>query len=110
MADTRFYLDENVQVVVAEQLALRGIDAVTVRSLELLGDEDENHLVRATGMGRILCTHDTDYYELAMSGRNHAGIIIGQAEKHTIGDWVKGLVLIHAVYTAEDMENRVEFL
>jgi predicted nuclease of predicted toxin-antitoxin system len=68
MADVRFYLDENVQIIDAQQLILRGIDVVTVRSLELLGDEDENHLVRATSMGRVLCTHDTDYYELAKSG------------------------------------------
>ena len=29
----RFYLDENVQVAIAEQLKRRGIDAITVRDL-----------------------------------------------------------------------------
>ncbi len=61
-------------------------------------------------MGYVLCSHDTDYYQLASTGVQHAGIIIGQAEKHAVGDWVKGLVLVHAVYTAEEMTNRVEFL
>ncbi len=110
MADVRFYLDENVQIAVAEQLQLHGIEVVTVRSLQFLGDEDQNHLARATTMGYVLCTHDTDYYQLAYAGNSHAGIIIGQAEKHTIGDWVKGLMLIHAVFSAEEMQNRVEFL
>lgn len=110
MADVRFYLDENVQLAIADQLQRRGIDVVTVRSLELLGDEDRNHLERAAEMGRVLCTHDTDYYELATSGMEHAGIIIGQPDKHTIGDWVKGLTLVHTVYSAEEMRNRVEFL
>ncbi len=110
MADVRFYLDENVQVAVAEQLERRGIDAVTVRSLNLLGDEDQNHLERATAMGRVLCTHDTDYYQLASRGADHTGIVIGQQDRHTVGDWVNGLVLIHAVYTAEEMRNRIEFL
>ncbi len=110
MAEIRFYLDENVQIAVAEQLQRRGIEAVSARSLGSLGDADENHLARARAMGCVLCTHDTDYYQLAASGGEHSGIIIGQQDKHTIGDWVKGLTLIHAVYTAEDMRNRVEFL
>ncbi len=110
MADVRFYLDENVQLAVAEPLQRRGIDAVTVRALNLLGDEDQTHLERATSMGRVLCSHDMDYNQLAREGIQHAGIILGQSEKHTIGDWVNGLTLIHAIYTAEEMVNRVEFL
>lgn len=35
----RFFLDENMPVVIAEQLKRRGIEAVTVRDLGLLGDE-----------------------------------------------------------------------
>ncbi len=110
MADVRFYLDENVQAVIADQLKRRGIEVVTALSLEKLGDEDINHLARAADMGYVLCTHDTDYYQLAMAGIEHTGIIIGQAEKHTIGDWVNGLTLVHGIYTAEEMKNRVEFL
>ena len=110
MADVRFYLDENVQLVVAAQLQRRGIEVVTVRSLDLLGDDDQNHLIRATAMNCVLCTHDTDYYQLAMSGIEHAGIVIGQPVKHKVGDWVNGLTLIHGIYTAEEMWNRVEFL
>jgi hypothetical protein len=37
-------------------------------------------------MNSILCTHDTDYLELAASGIKHAGIIFGQQHKHSIGD------------------------
>jgi len=44
MANLRFCLDENVPVQVARQLALRSIDAVTVRDLDLLGEADRNHL------------------------------------------------------------------
>ena len=73
----RFYLDENVQVAIARQLRRRGIDVVTVRDLEELGDENINHLERATSLGRVLCTHDADYVELAASGVEHAGIVLG---------------------------------
>ncbi|MBA3868710.1 MAG: DUF5615 family PIN-like protein [Anaerolineae bacterium] len=50
MTVLRFYLDENVQVVIAEQLRKRGIEAVTVRDLGTLGAEDITHLMRATEM------------------------------------------------------------
>jgi predicted nuclease of predicted toxin-antitoxin system len=106
----QFYLDENVQVVIADQLRLRGIEVVTARDLGALSDSDVSHLARATRMGYVLCTHDDDYLQLAASGTEHAGIVIGRQVKHTIGDWVSGLVLIHAVYSAEEMLNRVEYL
>jgi hypothetical protein len=105
----RFYLDENVQVVIAEQLRKRGIDAVTVRDLGTLGDPDMSHLTRATEMGYVLCTHDTDYIDMATSGIPHAGIVFGQ-HSHSIGDWVNFLELIYTVYSAEEMHNRVEYL
>ena len=106
----RFYLDENVQVVVAEQLKRRGIEAITVRDLNLLGDEDINHLERATEMGFVLCTHDTDYVDLAASSIEHTGIVLGQQDKHTIGDWVAFLTLVHTVYDADEMHNIVEYV
>lgn len=106
----QFYLDENMPVAVADQLRKRGIQAVTVRDLHLLGDTDINHLARATEMGCVLCTYDTDYAKLAAGGMEHAGIILGQFPKHGIGEWVRELLLYHAIYTAEEMRNRVEYL
>jgi predicted nuclease of predicted toxin-antitoxin system len=87
----RFYLDENVPVEIARQLKSLGIDSITVRDLDLLGDSDENHLQRATVMGRVLCTHDSDYIQLASGGMAHAGIVFGQQDIHHIGAWVKAL-------------------
>jgi len=49
----RFYLDENVQVAVAVELKKHGIDAVTVRDLGLLGDDDLSHLRRAAEQDRV---------------------------------------------------------
>lgn len=49
-AKVRFYLDENVQVAIAEQLQRRQIEVVTVRDLKLLGEADQNHLALATSM------------------------------------------------------------
>lgn len=106
----RFFLDENMPVVIAEQLKRRGIEAVTVRDLGLLGDEDINHLKYAADEGYVLCTHDADYVDLALSGIEHKGIVFGQQHKHTLGEWVNFLELVHGVYDAEEMHNLIEYV
>jgi hypothetical protein len=90
----RFYLDENLQLVVADQLRKRGISVVTAHDLGLLGASDLVHFRRAAEMGAVICTHDADFLILAAQGHHHAGIAFGQQDQHTIGDWVSFLTLI----------------
>lgn len=110
MAKLRFYLDENVPIQVARQLQARGIDVVTVRDLRLLGETDENHLQNAAKQSRLLYTYVSDFIELASSDFEHAGIVFGQQEVHYIGDWVRWLTLMHAVYNDEEMRGRIEYM
>ena len=110
MASLRFYLDENLPVQIALQLQTRGIDVITVRDLHLLGVRDEEHFRNAAKLGRVICTHDSDFIDLAAQGIPHASIVFGQQNTHYIGEWVNWLTLMHAVYTAEEMQNRVEYL
>lgn len=110
MAELRFFLDENVPIAVARQRKLRGIDAVTVRDLGLLGENDLNHLQNATAQERVFCTNDADFLQLAARGIEHAGIVFGQQDIHYVGEWVNWLTLMHAVYTAEEMSNRIEYM
>lgn len=109
-AQVRYYLDENVQIAIAEQLSRRGIDVVTARDLNLLGEEDINHLERAAELGRVLCTHDTDYIRLASTGIQHAGIVLGQQDRHDIGAWVTFLTRIHNQRTPDSMRNAVDYV
>ncbi len=106
----RFYLDENMPIEIAAQLKNRGIDVVTVRDLGLLGDDDRNHLRRATELGCVLCTQDSDFIQLASAGVEHGGIVFGQQATHQIGTWVNYLDLMYSAYTPDDMENKVEYL
>lgn len=107
----QFYLDEQMPVVIAEQLKRKGIDAVTVKDLQVRGDSDENHLRRASHMGRCVCTMDDDFIELASKGIEHKGIVLGiRADQNTIGNWVRFLVWLHSSITHEQMTNRIEFL
>jgi hypothetical protein len=109
-AAVRLYLYENLNPVIAEQLRLRGIDAVSVRDMGLLGDTDANHLARATQMGRVLVASDTDFLRMAGETSEHAGIIFGVQEDHTIGSWVTNLEMICFIYGSVDLINQVEFL
>jgi len=109
-ADIKLYLDENMNPKLAEQLRLRGIDAIHVQEIEAKGESDKQHLARATEQGRALVTTDSDFIDLATQGVEHAGIIFGAQESHSFGDWVRGLELICFVYEVEDMKNHVEYL
>jgi uncharacterized protein with PIN domain len=103
-------LDENLSPKIAEQLKLRGIDAVSVRELGGLGESDTTHLAKATRLGRILVTSDVDFLRFEAEGINHAGIIFGVQTNHSMGDWVNKLELICFVYTPAEFENHVEYL
>jgi hypothetical protein len=108
--EIRLYFDESVETAVAEQMKQRGIDAVTVRDLGLRGDTDINHLRRASEMGRVLCTYDTDFLRLHADGHAHTGIAFAFHDRTTYGDWVRGLELICGVLSADDKKNHVEYL
>ena len=97
-------------VELAAQLRQRGIDAVTVRDLGLLGDDDPSHLRRAAEQGRILCTYDKDYTRLAKQGIEHKGIVFIPGKYRGIGVLVKRLEWIYLTYTRDDMKNKVEYL
>ena len=110
MSEIRFYMDENMDPTIAEQLVRRGIDAVTVRELGELGDADINHLQRATEMERVLVTHDADFLRLDAEGVEHAGIAFAKHYESSIGGIVKALVEFHSTMSAEDVRGKVKFL
>ena len=101
-----FYLDEMLSPRIVEQLRRRDIDAIRGP----LGADDSVHLARATEVGRVVCTFDDDFLKLAVPGVGHAGIIKGVKGRHSIGDWVRYLRLVHAVYDVDEMLNEVFFL
>jgi len=110
MTNVSLYIDENLTPKIAAQLHSRGIDAVSVRDLGLLGESDEDHFIRARRLGRVLVTTDKDFLKMSADNPDHPGIIFGIQEDHSIGDWVMRLELICSVYTMDELKNRVEYL
>ena len=104
-----FYLDEQVARVVAEGLRRRGIDVVTVGQLGMLGASDLDHLARAISLQRVIFTQDADFLRIHRSGLDHAGIVFCR-QGGTVGEIIRGLVLIQEVLTLEEMQGQVQFL
>lgn len=78
--------------------------------MESLGDSDNNHLKRASDLGRVLCTYDQDFLRLATEGFVHNGIIFAQHQNTTMGMWVREIQVIHSQLQAEDIIGQVVYL
>lgn len=109
MTSVRYYTDEHVAAAVIRGLRQRGIDVLSVPEAAMMGATDEAHLAFALTQKRVLFTQDTDFLRLARAGMQHAGIVYAP-QRTSIGELIRGLVLIHQVLEAEDMIDQVEYL
>jgi hypothetical protein len=106
----RFHLDENVDPAVAEGLTRQGIDVTTTVRVGLGGASDEAQLTFTRNEGRVIFTLDDDFLRLAMGGAEHGGIVYCHPQHRTIGQIIRGLLLIWDCLTPAEMRNHVEFL
>lgn len=105
----RFHLDEHLGNNLARALRRAGIDITTTVEAGLLTRPDEEQLAFALREQRILVTHDQDFLRLAAQGTPHAGIAFC-LQARTLSQIIEGLMLIHGVYSAEEMFDQVEFI
>jgi predicted nuclease of predicted toxin-antitoxin system len=110
LASVRFHLDEHQSGALAQALRRFGIDAETTPEAGLVGASDEAHLLHAQVRGRVVVTDDSDYKTLHVRIPAHSGIVYFPGGRRPIGEMVESLRLIHAVYTAEEMVGRLEYL
>lgn len=105
----RFHLDENVPPAIAAALIGRGYDVNTATSAGLLEATDEEHLAFAAGERRVVVTHDADFLRFQAVGVDHHGIAHCSPDR-SLGDFVRGLVLIAECLSEDEMRNHVEFI
>ena len=108
--EIRFHLDEHIDPAVADGLRRRGIDVTTTIDARLLSADDPRHLEFALTEGRVVVSQDADFLDMHQQGLPHAGIVYSQRGLRSIGELVRGLVLVHGVLTAEDMRDWVEYV
>lgn len=82
---------------------------LTVAEAGLLGSSDVEHLAGARADGRVIFTQDEDFPRLHAAGLDHAGIVYAPQET-SIGEIVRGLILIHEVMESEEMIRHIEFI
>lgn len=109
----RLYLDEDVNVLVADLLKARGFDAITARDAGKLRATDEEQLAFAVSQQRTLITHNrTDFEELVQvyfdTEQVHYGVIF--AVRRSPNDIAQRLMVILNHVTADEMENQVRYI
>jgi predicted nuclease of predicted toxin-antitoxin system len=106
----RLHLDENVDPDVALALRRHGIDVTTSQEAGLRTQSDSAQLDYIRNEQRVIMTHDTDFLQIASTSSDHSGIVYCGKAARSIGDIIRGLILIYEVLTPEDIRGQVEFL
>ncbi|MGB7413460.1 MAG: DUF5615 family PIN-like protein [Thermosynechococcaceae cyanobacterium] len=106
----QFHLDENVNGAISQGLRRRKIDVTTTPESGLIATTDEEQLRFACREGRVMFTQDSDFLKLHRSGAAHCGIVYCVKGSRSIGEILRGLILIWEVLEAEEISGKVEFL
>jgi predicted nuclease of predicted toxin-antitoxin system len=105
-----FHLDEQVDPEIALQLRCCGIDVTTTVEVGLRTSPDQSQLDFIRQEKRVIFTHDKDFLIIASSTSDHPGIVYCKQRTRSLGEIIKGLVLIYEVYLPQEMVGRVEYL
>jgi hypothetical protein len=116
MSQIRIYIDED-SMKQALVIALRNsaVDVITASNVNRTGYSDEEQLKWATEEGRVLYSANiADFCRihsvLMVQGGSHAGIILVQQQRYSVGELLGGILNLMEAISAEDMMNQVVFL
>ena len=112
----RLYFDEDtIQHALVSALRKRGIDVLTALEAEMLKEPDERQLEFATAERRTIYSYNVSDFcrlhsEWSATDKTHAGIVLAQQKRYSIGEQMRRLIKIVNTLSPEEMENRLEFL
>ena len=113
MTPILLYLDEHIQISLAEALRSRGIDILTTQEAHNTGLEDTQQLAFATDNNRVLLSYNRRHfakihYQWVSIHRPHAGIVL--SDQMPIGTVLRRLMRLYFNLGSEEMANRLEYL
>lgn len=108
------YMDVHVPAAITWGLRRRGIDVLTSQDDGTGRADDELLLERATQLGRILLSQDTDLLAIAQSwqstGREFGGLFFAHQEGASIGRLIEDIELLVTCAAREELINVVTYL
>ncbi|MFB2833859.1 DUF5615 family PIN-like protein [Floridanema evergladense] len=107
------YLDEDVNVLLADLLRGRGFEATTAQEANQLGKTDAQQLAYALSQKMAILTHNrVDFEALAQvyfaANQEHYGIIF--AVRRSPQEILKRLLMLLNQFTADEMKNQVRYI
>ena len=107
------YLDEDVNVLVAELLRARGFSVQTTQEAARTAATDDEQLTYAVSQRRAFLTHNRDDFarltrEYFASGNNHFGVVI--AVRRPPHELVRRLLVILNQITSDEAENQLIYI
>ena len=113
MTAPRFFTDEDISPVVAEQLSRVGIDVMSAQSAGRLRESDESQLAWAASESRAIVSFNVRDFarlhtEWVQAGRDHAGVVV--SAQVGIGTLVRRIRNLALNLSEADMRNRLEYL
>jgi predicted nuclease of predicted toxin-antitoxin system len=107
------YLDEDVDVLIAQLLRARGFVVVTTQETGQLRNNDAEQLAYAVSQHKTLLTHNRVDFEALVqtyfaAGQPHDGIIV--AVRRPPQEIARRLLRILNSVTAEEMQNQVRYI
>jgi acetolactate synthase regulatory subunit len=107
------YLDEDVNVLIADLVRARGFRVTTTQAAGQLGTSDANQLAFATSRGNALLTHNRVHFEALArkyfdEKKAHSGIII--AVRRPPQELSRRILILLDSLTADEIENQVRYI
>jgi hypothetical protein len=116
MSQVLLYLDEDVmRRSLVFGLRARNVDVLTATEAGMLNRGDPDQLNVASASRRVLYSYNVDDYcilhqKWLSEGRSHAGIVVAQQQRYSVGEELRRLMRLMGSVTAEEMRDRLEFL
>jgi hypothetical protein len=114
--EIRLYVDEDAMArALLQCLRARGVDVLTVLEAGLVGADDKQQLEYSVSSGRTLYTFNVADFchlhkEFIAAGRTHAGIIVLNRQRYSVGEQQRRLLRLVDSTTAEAIVNSLTFL